>query len=132
MKWGTGEGREDDIRIWTRDWGFMARKGKLRRFWNNHIENIMKPGISLACLRPPGRSYTFTHSIRGSAGSDGTYQPDRWRALLSALTVHPALPESHLMPRLLSTSQEKVLFPIPYSFTKLSAFKLKISVRFSA
>jgi len=135
---GTGEmghwggKREDNIKIWMRVCGFMAGKGKSRRFWNNHIENIMKPGISLASLRPQGRSFIFTHSVHCSGGSDSTHQPDWRSAQLNALAVHSAPPESHLMLGLLSPSQEKVLFPIRYNFTKLSSLKLKISVRFSA
>lgn len=87
--WG-GE-REGDIRIWIGGWGFMARKGKLRRFWNNRIETIMKVSISLASLR--GRPYMFTHS----RGSDTTHQPDQWIALLNTLPFHPVPPESHLI-----------------------------------
>lgn len=65
---------EDDIKIWMRDWGIMAKKGKLRRFWNNHIENIMKPGISLASLRPQGSLYTFAHSMCVNAPSSSALE----------------------------------------------------------
>lgn len=128
-----GGKREDDINLDLDDTlGIYGEKREVKEILNNHIENIMKPGVSLASLRPQGRSYTFTYSMQCSGGSDTTHQPDQWSPLLNALPVHPGLPESHLRPRLLSASQEKVLFPIKYSFTKLSSFKLKIYVRFSA
>lgn len=104
--WG-GE-REGDIRIWIRGWGFMARKGKLRRFWNNHIETSMKVSISLASLRD--RPYMFTHSGGLTPLTSLTSGLLSWTLCRSILY--------HLSPTsLLSTSQEKVLLPVQYSFT---------------
>lgn len=120
-----GRKRDDGIKIWMRRWSFMAMKGRLRRFWNNRIKTIMKQGMSLASLRPLGRSYAFTLSMKWSGG--GLAQP---LECSSKHSVSPPCTESHFMPRLLRTSQEKVLFAMQYSLTKHSSLKLKTPVRY--